>query len=79
MAQFHELMQAGETSTQAIVPLAISFIARTRIQNDQAPNVYFKNTVVEYRDDNRHLWKFIEEGDEEEQFEVERKKIEQER
>ncbi|WP_029132047.1 nitric oxide reductase activation protein NorD [Sedimenticola selenatireducens] len=78
VAQFHELMLAGETSTQAIVPLAISFIARTRIQNDQAPNVYFKNTVVEYRDDNRHLWKFIEEGDEEEQFEVERKKIEQE-
>ena len=78
VAQFHELMQAGETSTQTIVPLAIAFIARTRIQNDQAPNVYFKNTVVEYRDDNRHLWKFIEEGDEEEQFEVERKKIEQE-
>jgi len=78
VAQFHELMRAGETSTQAIVPLAIAFIARTRIQNDQAPNVYFKNTVVEYRDDNRHLWKFIEEGDEEEQFEVERKKIEQE-
>lgn len=78
VAQFHALMQAGDTTTQAIVPLAISFIARTRIQNDQAPNVYFKNTVVEYRDDNRHLWKFIEEGDEEEQFEVERKKIEQE-
>jgi hypothetical protein len=76
--QFHELMRAGDTTTQAIVPLAISYIARTRIQNDQAPNVYFKNTVVEYRDDNRHLWKFIEEGDEEEQFEVERKKIEQE-
>nr|WP_305792996.1 VWA domain-containing protein [Sedimenticola hydrogenitrophicus] len=76
--QFHELMQAGDTTTQAIVPLAISYIARTRIQNDQAPNVYFKNTVVEYRDDNRHLWKFIEEGDEEEQFEVQRKKIEQE-
>nr|WP_305792958.1 VWA domain-containing protein [Sedimenticola hydrogenitrophicus] len=76
--QFHELMRAGDTTTQAIVPLAIAFIARTRIQNDQAPNVYFKNTVVDYRDDNRHLWKFIEEGDEEEQFEVERKKIEQE-
>ena len=78
VAQFHELLQTGEGSTQTIVPLAIAFIARTRIQNDQAPNVYFKNTVVEYRDDNRHLWKFIEEGDEEEQFEVQRKQIEQE-
>lgn len=76
--EFHALMQTGDTTTQGIVTLAISFIARTRIQNDQAPNVYFKNTVVEYRDDNRHLWKFIEEGDEEEQFEVQRKQIEQE-
>ncbi len=78
VAEFHELMQSGETTTQSIVQLAISFIARTRIQMDQAANVYFKNTVVEYRDDNRHLWKFIEEGDEEEQYEVERKKVEQE-
>ncbi|TVT54498.1 MAG: VWA domain-containing protein [Sedimenticola thiotaurini] len=78
VAEFRELMQSGETTTQSIVQLAISFIARTRIQMDQAANVYFKNTVVEYRDDNRHLWKFIEEGDEEEQYEVERKKVEQE-
>ena len=76
-AAFHELMQSGGTDTQSIVQMAISFIARTRTQGDQAANVYFRNTEIDYRDDNRHLWKFIEEGDEEEQFEVQRKAIEQ--
>lgn len=31
-------------------------------------SVYFRDTEIEYRDDNRHLWIFIEEGDEEEPF-----------
>lgn len=65
---FHELLQTGESSTKETAALALSFVARTRIQSDQLPNVYFKDTEVEYRDDNRHLWIFIEEGDEEEQF-----------
>lgn len=67
-ARFHELMQTGDTSTYEISKLATSFVARTRIQTDQLPNVYFKDTEVEYRDDNRHLWTFIEMGDEEEMF-----------
>jgi nitric oxide reductase activation protein len=61
-----------------MVDLAVSFIARTRIQGDLMATVYFKHTEIDYRDDNRHLWKFIEEGDEEEQFEVSRQPIEQE-
>lgn len=77
VSAFHALMETGETDTQSIVQIAISFIARTRTQGDQAANVYFRNTEIDYRDDNRHLWKFIEEGDEEEQFEVQRKAIEQ--
>ncbi len=68
VARFHELMAKGEGSTQAIASLALSYAARTRRQSDQAANVYFQDTVVDYRDDNRHLWRFIEEGDEEETF-----------
>jgi nitric oxide reductase NorD protein len=33
--------------------------------------VHFDDTVIDYRDDNRHLWRFIEEGDEEESFDPE--------
>ena len=64
--KFHQIMADGESSTKAMATLAISFIAKTRIQSDQLADIYFKDTVVDYRDDNRHLWIFIEEGDEEE-------------
>jgi nitric oxide reductase NorD protein len=67
-ARFHELMLDEKTDTYAISKLATSFIARTRLQADQLPNIYFKDTEVEYRDDNRHMWTYIEMGDEEEMF-----------
>jgi len=38
-----------------------------------SPGPGARDTVVDYRDDNRHMWMFIEEGDEEEAFEDERK------
>ncbi len=67
--QFHDLVQQGKTETKDVVQIAISYIAKTRRQSDQSPNVHFKDTEVDYRDDNRHMWMFIEEGDEEEAFE----------
>ncbi|MDD5056882.1 MAG: VWA domain-containing protein [Sideroxydans sp.] len=79
VARFQRIMAEGESSTLEMVDLAISFIARTRRQADLSANVYFDNTEVDYRDDNRHLWIFIEEGDEEEAFDkpeqVEQKEV----
>jgi hypothetical protein len=67
-----EPLWAGATvvsaSTQTMATLALSFVARTRRQSDQLPNVWFTDTEVDYRDDNRHLWIYIEEGDEEVSF-----------
>ncbi|MDH5436946.1 MAG: VWA domain-containing protein, partial [Gammaproteobacteria bacterium] len=71
--RFHDMMRSGDASTKEAAQLAISFVARTRIQSDQLPNIYFTDTEVDYRDDNRHMWRFIEEGDEEEMFEEKRK------
>lgn len=68
-ARFHSMMAAGDPGTQAIADLAIAFGARTRRQSDQLPNVFFDNTEVDYRDDNRHLWRYYEDSDDEEQFE----------
>ncbi|HGG58417.1 MAG TPA: VWA domain-containing protein [Gammaproteobacteria bacterium] len=78
--RFHAALADGPASLEEIASIAISFIARTRQASDLQANVRFENTEVDYRDDNRHLWKFIEEGDEEEMFEAEQqsKKIEQE-
>ena len=73
VARFHELMEQSDNSTQQVASLAISYIARTRRQADLSANVYFTDTEVDYRDDNRHLWRYIEQGDEEEMFEEERR------
>jgi len=71
--RFRDLMQRGDSSTQEIAELAVSFVAKTRRHSDQLPKIHFKDTVVDYRDDNRQMWKFIEEGDEEEAFDEPRK------
>jgi len=63
--RFFEAMKDGESSSMDIATIALSFIARTRRQSDALPNTYFENTEVDYRDDNRHLWIYIEEGDDE--------------
>lgn len=66
--RFHNVMAQGESTTKEIAGIGLSYVARTRIQSDQLSDVYFENTEIDYRDDNRHLWLFIEEGDEEESF-----------
>ncbi len=67
--RFRELIGAGESSTEAMVTLGVQFIARTRLPQDFGARVWFEDTQVDYRDDNRLMWQFIEEGDEEVQDE----------
>ncbi|MES9968719.1 MAG: VWA domain-containing protein [Candidatus Thiodiazotropha sp.] len=72
--RFQEALAVSTSSTQEMAALAISYIARTRRQADLSANVYFTDTEVSYRDDNRHMWIYIEEGDEEEMFDAEQKR-----
>ena len=76
-ARFHELMESAEqpedTTPADVAKIAVSFIARTRRQSDQSPKMHFTDTEVDYRDDNRHMWMYIEESDDEEMFDQERK------
>ena len=76
-ARFHALMAEGESSTQAIADLAASFVAKTRRQSDQLPKVHFLDTEVDYRDDNRHMWRFHENSDDEEPFDEHRQSAEE--
>jgi len=68
VARFFQALEKNESDTKTMATLAVLFIARTRLQSDQLPNIRFENTDVSYRDDNRHLWLFIEENDEAEDF-----------
>ena len=72
-ARFAALMASGEACTADIAALALAYVARTRRQSDQYAKVHFADTVVGYRDDNRQLWRFIEQGDEEEAFDEPRR------
>ncbi|MDR0480804.1 MAG: VWA domain-containing protein [Gallionellaceae bacterium] len=63
--RFHEVMRGGDTSTRDMVQLGLDFITQTRQQSDLSAKIWFTDTEVGYRDDNRLLWRFIEEGDEE--------------
>ena len=71
--RFHALLSASESSTAEIAALALAYVAKTRRPSDQLATIHFDDTVIDYRDDNRQLWKFIEEGDEEQAFDAERK------
>jgi nitric oxide reductase NorD protein len=66
--RFHDQLAEGESSLREVADLALSYVARTRRQSDQYAKVWFDDTVIDYRDDNRHLWQFIEESDDEEFF-----------
>ena len=67
-ARFHETLGDGFSSTREMADLALSYVARTRRQSDQFARVHFDDTVIDYRDDNRHLWQYIEDSDDEEFF-----------
>ena len=73
VTRFRAVMDAGESSTAEIAALALAYVAKTRRQSDQFAKIYFDDTVVDYRDDNRQLWRFIEAGDEEDAVDEERK------
>lgn len=62
--RFHALLKASDMSTPEIAELAVAFVAKARRQSDQLAKTHFKDTVVDYRDDNRQMWHFIEEDDE---------------
>ncbi len=62
---FDELMAKGGTRTPDIQILGVKFITETKVSSDSSGKVYFDDTEIDYRDDNRMMWSFIEEGDEE--------------
>ena len=61
---YDALKDNAESNSKEMLLLAISFTTKTRLQTDQLPKIRFENTEVDYRDDNRHMWLFIEEHDE---------------
>ncbi len=74
VGRFHALLADGPSTTGEVAGLALAWVAKTRRQSDQYAKIHFTDTVIDYRDDNRQLWRFIEEGDEEEAFDEPRQR-----
>jgi nitric oxide reductase activation protein len=71
--RFEQALAGSASSTRAMAALALDWAAQTRVASDQFADVAFEDTHIDWRDDNRHLWTFIEAGDEEESFDPQRK------
>ncbi len=61
---FHERLAHGDGDTRGMAELATEYIIRTRLPSDTFASIHFAETEVPYRDDNRHLWRFIDAGEE---------------
>ncbi|MDX1346811.1 MAG: VWA domain-containing protein [Thiomicrorhabdus chilensis] len=69
--QFHAILQEkGEKSTtQDMAKLGTGFYVKSRKQSsDSLPDIFFDDTEISYRDDNRYIWFHHEENDEAEDF-----------
>lgn len=62
--KFKQAMSEGKSSSQDSLSLGLSYLAQTRHGSDSFAQMYFDNTEISYRDDNRCLWLFIEDDDE---------------
>jgi hypothetical protein len=63
--QFDELLEQGkESSTLEMSKLGTQYFIQSRQDSDSLPEIYFDNTEVSYRDDNRYFWFHYEEYDE---------------
>ena len=70
--KFLKMMQTGEHSTAKCLKIGLDFTIKAQLKSDSYSQVYFKNTLIDYRDDNRTMWLFHEENDEPEDM-MERK------
>jgi len=64
--RFQALLAQSVSSTAEMASLALSYLGKTRLQSDQLPDTWLADTEVDYRDDNRHLWRFHERPDDDE-------------
>jgi len=78
VGKFKALMAVGDTSTSDSLSLGLGYLIKTRSASDALGKIYFENTEVSYRDDNRSIWLFIEEFDEEDNIFEHQKKTDEE-
>jgi len=66
VARFHEWMARDPYDEKLAIELGVGYLAAIHTPDFRKPKVWFKDTEVTYRDDNRYMWLFLEDTDDEE-------------
>lgn len=67
-AKFRDRFAADPHDTQMAVDLGVEWLKDNYEHGFRQPRVWFEDTIVPYRDDNRYLWIFLEEAEDEDEF-----------
>ncbi|MBL1435302.1 MAG: VWA domain-containing protein [Rhodobacteraceae bacterium] len=67
-AKFRARFMESPHDPKLAVDLGVGWLAKNFEHDFRQPNVWFEDTEVSYRDDNRYLWMFLEEAEEEDDF-----------
>lgn len=66
--RFLAAMARDPYDREACAELGVEYLARVRKPDFREPKVWFEDTIVGYRDDNRYVWKFLEDTDSKDDF-----------
>jgi len=66
--RFHEKMAQDPEDGGISVELGVDYLTRIHHADFRSPKVFFRDTEIGYRDDNRYLWIFLEDTDDENEF-----------
>jgi len=61
---FHAMMEEGGSTTQDAAALAVQWYVKSHRDSDMSTDMFLDNVEIEYRDDNRHMWLYQDQGDE---------------
>jgi len=66
--EFHEEIAKDPHDAQLSTRLGVRWLVQNQTVDFRLANIWFENTQVSYRDDNRYLWIFLEAADGEDDF-----------
>jgi hypothetical protein len=68
VSEFQARVAADPHNTRIATELGVSYLVKVHEVSFRSSKVFFKDTEISYRDDNRYLWIFLEDTDEEDDF-----------
>lgn len=68
VARFHERMASNPHDRRIATELGVDYLLKVHTAEFRQPKIWFKDTEVSYRDDNRYMWVFLEDTDNEDEF-----------